>query len=81
MRASSGEAARLEKQGWSFACLGRFPRRTKKKERLVVVYPYFEPYTELDAMPKPFFLSSKKPNKLNDVVLFPSFIEGSLIKT
>ena len=65
MRASSGEAARLEleKQGWSFACLGRFARRTKKKERLVVVYPYFEPYTEQDAMPKPFFNQAR--NRIN----------------
>ena len=41
------------------ACLGRFARRTKKKERLVVVYPYFEPYTEQDAMPKPFFIKQE----------------------
>ena len=45
----SGEAARRKKRGraspvsrlqsraWSFACLGRFARRTKKKERLLVV--------------------------------------------
>ena len=38
-RALSGEAARREKRGraWSFAFLGRFARRTKKKERLLVV--------------------------------------------
>ena len=39
----SGDAARHEKRGrhltpWSFACFGRFARRTKKKERLLVVY-------------------------------------------
>ena len=47
----SGEADRREKRGrqpekkkerlqsraWSFACLGRFALRTKKKERLLVV--------------------------------------------
>ena len=42
-RALSGEAARREKRGrlqaraWSFACLGRFVRRSEKKERLLVV--------------------------------------------
>ena len=29
---------RLQSRAWSFACLGRFARRTKKKERLLVVY-------------------------------------------
>ena len=54
-RALSGEAARHEKRGrrlqsraWSFACLGRFARRTKKKERLLgvqnaPVYAQFPP--------------------------------------
>ena len=27
----------LQSRAWSFACLGRFARRTKKKERLLVV--------------------------------------------
>ena len=63
MRASSGEAARLEKQGWSFACLGRFARQTKKKERLLVVYPYFEPYTGQDAMLNLFF--NRARNRIN----------------
>ena len=27
----------LKKSAWSFACLGRFAQRTKKKERLLVV--------------------------------------------
>ena len=31
--------SRLQSRAWSFACLRRFARRTKKKERLVVVYP------------------------------------------
>ena len=30
--------SRLQSRAWSFACLGRFARRTKKKERLLVVY-------------------------------------------
>ena len=30
--------SRLQSRTWSFACLGRFARRTKKKERLLVVY-------------------------------------------
>ena len=34
-RASS--ASRFQSRAWSFACLGRFARRTKKKERLLVV--------------------------------------------
>ena len=29
--------SRLQSRAWSFACLGRFARRTKKKERLLVV--------------------------------------------
>ena len=29
--------SRLQSCAWSFACLGRFDRRTKKKERLLVV--------------------------------------------
>ena len=29
--------SRLHSRGWSFACLGRFARRTKTKERLLVV--------------------------------------------
>ena len=29
--------SRLQSRGWSFACFGRFARRTKKKERLFVV--------------------------------------------
>ena len=31
-------SSRLRSRAWSFACLGRFARRTKKKERLLVVY-------------------------------------------
>ena len=44
MRALSGEATRnesvscLQSRAWSFAYLGRFARRTKKKDRLLVVY-------------------------------------------
>ena len=30
--------SRLQSRAWSFACHGRFVRRTKKKERLLVVY-------------------------------------------
>ena len=30
--------SRPQSRAWSFACLGRFARRTKKKERLLVVY-------------------------------------------
>ena len=30
--------SRLQSRAWSFACLARFARRTKKKERLLVVY-------------------------------------------
>ena len=30
--------SRLQSRAWSFACLRRFARRTKKTERLVVVY-------------------------------------------
>ena len=29
--------SRLQSRAWSFACLGRFARRTKKRERLLVV--------------------------------------------
>ena len=29
--------SRLQSRAWSFACLGRFARRTKEKERLLVV--------------------------------------------
>ena len=29
--------SRLQSRAWSFACLGRFARRNKKKERLLVV--------------------------------------------
>ena len=32
------EVSRLQSRVWSFACLARFARRTKKKERLLVVY-------------------------------------------
>ena len=30
--------SRLQSRAWSFTCPGRFARRTKKKERLLVVY-------------------------------------------
>ena len=30
----------LQSRAWSFACLARFARCTKKKERLLVVYGY-----------------------------------------
>ena len=32
--------SRHQSRAWSFACLGRFARRTKKKERLLVVYAW-----------------------------------------
>ena len=32
--------SRPQSRAWSFACLGRFTRRTKKKERLLVVYKW-----------------------------------------
>ena len=35
--------SRLQSRAWSFACLGRFARRTKKKERLLVVYSHSTP--------------------------------------
>ena len=35
--------SRLQLRAWSFACLGRFARRTKKKERLLVVYSHSTP--------------------------------------
>ena len=51
MQVSSSKAARCEKRGWpvlrlqsrawSFTCLTRFARWTKKKERLLVVYSLF----------------------------------------
>ena len=37
-RLLSCPSRRLQSRAWSFACLGRFTRRTKKKERLLVVY-------------------------------------------
>ena len=37
-RAAAREVSRLQSRAWSFACLGGFARRTKKKERLLVVY-------------------------------------------
>ena len=30
--------SRLQSRAWSFACLARFARRTKNKERVLVVY-------------------------------------------
>ena len=33
----SARGGELQSRAWSFACLGRFARRTKKKERLLVV--------------------------------------------
>ena len=36
--ARASPVSRLQSHGWSFACLERFARRTKKKERLLVVY-------------------------------------------
>ena len=35
--AAKPRVSRLQSRAWSFACLGRFGRRTKKKERLLVV--------------------------------------------
>ena len=32
---------RLQSRAFSFACLGRFARRIKKKERLLVVYEMY----------------------------------------
>ena len=32
------EVSSLQSHAWSFACLGRFAQRIKKKERLLVVY-------------------------------------------
>ena len=37
-RAAAFPVSRLQSRAWSFACLGRFARRTKEKERLLVVY-------------------------------------------
>ena len=37
-RSRASPFSRLQSRAWSFACLGRFARRTKKKERLLVVY-------------------------------------------
>ena len=34
----SARGGELQSRAWSIACLGRFARRTKKKERLLVVY-------------------------------------------
>ena len=36
-RNKSSPVSRSQSRAWSFACLGRFARRTKKKERLLVV--------------------------------------------
>ena len=66
-RAFSGEAARHEKRGrrlqsraWSFACLGRFARLTKKKERLLVVQnaPVYAQFPTL-ALASPFACCSR----------------------
>ena len=38
VRQPATPVSRLQSSAWSFACLGRFARRTKKKERLLVVY-------------------------------------------
>ena len=35
---NEGAFSRLQSRAWSFACLGRLAPRTKKKERLLVVY-------------------------------------------
>ena len=37
-RAAASPVSRLQSRAWLFACLGRFARRTKEKERLLVVY-------------------------------------------
>ena len=37
-RDARNEVSRLQSRVWLFACLARFARRTKKKERLLVVY-------------------------------------------
>ena len=37
LAAKPGDARNESVMAWSFACLGRFARRTKKKERLLVV--------------------------------------------
>ena len=36
-RETREDGARLQSRAWSFACLARFTRRTKIKERLLVV--------------------------------------------
>ena len=35
---AASPVSRIQSRAWSFACLRRFARRTKKKERLLVVY-------------------------------------------
>ena len=35
---SASPVSRLQSRAWSFACLERFARRTKKKEKMLVVY-------------------------------------------
>ena len=35
-RAAAFPVSRLQSRAWSFACLGRFARRTKEKERLLI---------------------------------------------
>ena len=40
-RTEGGSPTRLQSRAWSFTCLGRFARRTEKKEKLLVVYSSF----------------------------------------
>ena len=39
--------SKCETSGWSFARIGRFARRTKKKERLLVVHDFFDLFFNL----------------------------------
>ena len=41
-RAAASPVSHLQSRAWSFACLGRFAWRTKKKERLLVVYMIYQ---------------------------------------
>ena len=46
--------SRHQSRAWSFACLGRFARRTKKKERLLVVYAWVSKNLKVMGSPHSF---------------------------
>ena len=49
--------SRLQSRAWSFACLARFARRTKKKERLLVAYVFTESWSRDQLRQKAHFVS------------------------